>query len=380
MKKQLKSILKKLHLQKIGQEQFVADLNLDCTREQKKILICYLDYLRTVRELEQNFGHTNRQEMMQILKVCFALDFRIDVCACYDKNAFEQIRKQYYDYIFGFGETFFYAKEENPNAKAIFYTTENPYDISYAREMERIAYFKERTGKKFAFERTGVYYKKDDEKKADTIVCLGEPSYFSHLGKPVYRVWPSALKNPKFSLDFSKKKKTNFLVYGVDGFVHKGNDLLVELFLKHSDWNLYLCGARGAEKAKEAGYRLPQNVHACGFVDTLSEKFLELAGKCYYLLLPSCSESPSTSVLTGLRHGILPIVTKGNGLDELGAYCTFFDDFHLESIERTIEQAIARDESLLRRQAAEALEYADVHYTLEEYTKSMNEVLSGCCQ
>lgn len=376
LKNKCKDLLKKVHLQKIGQEQMVADLNLDCTAEQKRILICYLDYLRTIRELNRNFGHTNRQEMMQILKVCIELNLRIDVCACYDRNAIEEIRENYYDYILGFGDTFFYAKEKNPDADAILYTTENPYRISYERETERLRYFTERTGRTFHLERTGVYYKKDDEKKADRIICLGEPSYFADTGKPVDRVWPSALKNPDFALDFSRKKKTNFLVYGVDGFIHKGNDILVELFAKHPEWNLYLCGARGAEKAEEAGYKLTENVHVCGFVDTMSDQFNAIAEKCYYLLLPSCSESPSTSALTALRHGIIPIVMKGNGLDELGDYCRYFEDYHMESIEQTIAEAVCVDEELLQQQGRAAMEYADEHYTLADYTEQMRTVMS----
>ena len=375
IKNKCKDLLRKVHLQKIGQEQMVADINRDCTSAQKKILICYLDYLRTIRELKQNFGHTNRQEMMQILKVCMELNLRIDVCACYDRNAMEEIQENYYDYILGFGDTFFYAKEKNPNAVAILYTTENPYRISYERETERLRYFTERTGRTFHLERTGVYYKKDDEKKADRIICLGEPSYFADTGKPVDHVWPSALKNPDFTLDFSEKKKTNFLVYGVDGFIHKGNDILVELFAKHPEWNLYLCGARGAEKAKEAGYKLTENVHVCGFVDTMSDQFNEIAAKCYYLLLPSCSESPSTSALTALRHGIIPIVMKGNGLDELGDYCRYFEDYHMESIEQTIAEAVCADEEVLQQQGRAAMEYADAHYTLQEYTRQIKNIL-----
>lgn len=376
LKNSCKSLLKKMHLQKIGQEQMVADINRDCTSAQKKILICYLDYLRTIRELNRNFGHTNRQEMMQIVKVCIELNLRIDVCACYDRNAIEEIRENYYDYILGFGDTFFYAKEKNPDAAAILYTTENPYRISYERETERLRYFTERTGRTFHLERTGVYYKKDDEKKADRIICLGEPSYFADTGKPVDRVWPSALKNSDFTLDFSPKKKTNFLVYGVDGFIHKGNDILVELFAKHPEWNLYLCGARGAEKAEEAGYKLTENVHVCGFVDTMSGQFQEIAAKCYYLLLPSCSESPSTSALTALRHGIIPIVMKGNGLDELGDYCRYFEDYHMDSIEQTIAEAVCVDEEMLQQQGRAAMEYADEHYTLADYTEQMRTVMS----
>lgn len=376
MKELLKKLLRKMNLEKIGEMQFAADINRDCTGEQKKILLCYLDYQRTVRELRQNFGHTNRQEMLQMVKLCIENDWCVDICGCNDRNAAEQIRTDYYDYILGFGENFAYARERNPKALAILYMTENPYAISYARETERISYFKERTGRDFHLERTGVYYRKDDEKKADAIICLGDETYFS-AEKKVIRIWPSALKNPTFSLDFSKKEKTNFLVYGTDGFVHKGNDILVEVFAKHPEWNLYLCGARGAEKAKEAGYRLPPNVHAVGFVDTMSEQFNEIVGKCYYLLLPSCSEAPSTAVLTGMRHGMIPVVSKGIGLDDLEDYCDYFEDYHIESVEKTINSLVSEEkkEDILQEKSRRIMQYADAHYKLKDYTQGLREAL-----
>lgn len=376
IKAQMKSLLKKLHLERIGGERFLSDMNRDCTKDQKKILLCYLDYQRTAWELRQNFGHTNRQEMMQMIKICIENDWCVDVCGCNDRNAKEQIRSDYYDYILGFGENFRYAKEKNPKALAILYMTENPYHISYQREAERIRYFKERTGRDFHLERTGVYYQKDDEKNTDAIICLGEESYFP-ADKKVMRIWPSALKNPAFTLDFSRKEKKNFLVYGVDGFVHKGNDILVEIFAKHPDWNLYLCGARGVEKAKEAGYQLPANVHAVGFVNTLSEQFNEIVGKCYYLLLLSCSEGLSTAVLTGMRHGMLPVVSKGIGLDDLDAYCSYFDDFHLETVEKKLEQLISDEFSQeeLVEKSKNIIAYADTHYKLTDYAEGLREAL-----
>lgn len=376
MKELAKKILRRLELQRIGEEQFVSDINRDYTREQKKILLCYLDYQRTVQELRQNFGHTNRQEMMQIIKACIERDWCIDICGCNDRNATEYIRADYYDFIFGFGEAFRYAREHNPKALSILYMTENPYDISYARETERIAYFMERTGRNFALERTGVYYQKDDEKKADEVLCLGDESYFP-AGKRVFRIWPSALKNPTFSLDFSQKKRTNFLVYGTDGFVHKGNDILVEIFERHPEWTLYLCGARGEEKAKEAGYRLPPNVHAVGFVDTMSEQFNEIVSKCYYLLLPSCSEGISTAVLTGMRHGMLPVVSRGIGLDGLTEYCVYFEDYHIERVEDLLRQLVEEgtEEKQLQRRSRNAMEYADAHYRLEDFTKMFQDAL-----
>lgn len=377
MKEKIKKLLRKLNLQRAGEEQFLADINRDCTKEQKKILICYLDYMRTVRELEEHFGHTNRQEMMQMVKLCIDNGWRIDVCACYDSNACASIRQNYYEYILGFGETFRYALLVNPQAFSMIYMTENPYAVSLERESERIAYFKERTGRNIELERTGVYYQQGDEGLADAVICFGDKAYFKETGKKIVRIMPSALKNPGFTLDFSNKDRRNFLVYGVDGFVHKGNDILVEVFAEHPDWQLYLCGARGAEKAKEAGYALPANVHACGFVDTLSEAFLELAGKCYYVLLPSCSEALPTSVITGMRHGLIPVVSKGIGLDDLGDCCRFFTGYRVNQVEMTLKEAVLTPEEELYALARRNYEFADREFTLERFTAHMKEAVKS---
>lgn len=376
MKKEIKQLLKKIHLQKIGQEQFIADINRDYCREQKKILLCYLDYQRTIRELSQGFGHTNRLEMMQMIHVCIQNDWCIDVCACYDTDAFSGIRTNYYDYILGFGETFKYARQRNPQAKAILYMTENPYTISYARESERLAYFKERTGRSFSLERTGVYYKENDEQNCDAILCLGDTKYFERTGKDFIRIYPSAPKNSFFSPDYSHKKKTSFLVFGVDGFIHKGNDILIEVFTKHPEWTLYLCGGRGEEKAKEAGYTLPANVKALGFIDPLSERFADIVAECYFLLLPSCSEALSTAVLNGMRHGVLPVVSKGIGLDDFTDYCRYFDDFHLDSVEHTLSEICTLDEKMLQAQSLRMISYADEHFSLEKYSESFAQKIA----
>lgn len=375
MKEIIKDILYRFHLEKTEENHLIADINRDYTRKQKKILICYLDYMRTCRELRHNFGHTNRMEMMQMIRGCIINDWAVDVCSCYDKRACQEIRQDYYDYILGFGETFKYACQVNPKALSIIYMTENPYVVSLERESARIAYFKERTGRDYPLERTGYYYCENDERNADKVLCLGDARYFENIQKDVVRIWPSAPKNPQFQLNFEKKDVKNFLVYGVDGFVHKGNDLLIEVFAKHPDWTLFMCGKGGKEKVKKAGYKLPANVHAMEYVDTLSEQFIEIADQCYFLLLPSCSEAPSTAVLTAMRHGVLPVVSKGIGLDELTEYCRYFEDFSISKIEEKLDEIISEDKTCIQRQSLQAMTYADEHFNLHTFTESFQNAL-----
>ena len=82
-------------------------------------------------------------------------------------------------------------------------------------------------------------------------------------------------------------------------------------------------------------------------------------------------------MLTGLRHGILPIVTKGNGLDELPQFCRYFEDYHIASVEATIQRAVEESEERLMEQGRAAMEYADAHFTLEAFTGQMRTALEN---
>ena len=352
-------------------ENIVLDINKDCTAEQKRILVCYLDYGRSSYSLRHNVEHTNSQEMCQIIKVLIDMNFRIDVCDCANKEAIYEMPENYYDYIFGLGDLFWYAVEHNPEAFSILYMTENPYYISYQYEMERIQYFYKRTGKRIAFCRTGKFYHKDDEKHADAIICVGEKKYYDDIKNPVVRVFPSAFKNPYFENLFENRKKTNFLVLGVHGFVHKGNDLLMEVFQKHKEWNLYMCGTNIDKECRELGYKRTENIIDCGFVNTGSEKFCELLEKCTFVLLPSCSEGMSTGLMTCMRHGLIPVTMHGTGMDELEEYCLFFDDYFVENVERKLAEVVEMEDTVCNRLSKNIYEYANREFTLENYTKNI---------
>lgn len=351
-------------------ENIVLGINQDCLKNQKKILISYLDYDRTAYSLRHENAHTNLQEMMQMVRVLVDMDFCIDACACNNPDAALEMPSDYYDYIIGFGDMFRLAKKRNPKAFAIMYMTENPYYVSRACEQKRIDYFFERTGKKIPFARTGKFYLENDELQADAIICLGEKKYFSN--DIVKRVYPSAFINDKYVKNISdKRKNTNFLVFGVKGFVHKGNDLLIEVFRKHPEWKLYMCGKEIKEECKNLGLSLTDNIVDCGFIDVESDKFLELVKICPFVLLPSCSEGMSTSLLTCMRHGLIPVTIRGTGMDELEEYCEFFEDYHISSIEDKLEKLVSFDRNKLLEYSNRIYQYANENFTLEAYTKSL---------
>lgn len=212
----------------------------------------------------------------------------------------------------------------------------------------------------------------NDELLADAIICLGERQYFRN--KVVQRVYPSAFKNSKYLRNTSQKRKsTNFFVFGVKGFVHKGNDLLLEVFRKHPDWKLYMCGREIKEECKKLGLKLPVNVIDCGFVDVESDKFLEIVELCPFVLLPSCSEGMSTSLLTCMRHGQIPVTMRGTGMDELSEYCEYFEDYHISALESKLEELAAMELEQISEYSDRIYQYANDNFTLKSYTERMKK-------
>lgn len=369
-------LIKRLSINTV--DRFVPNINLDTTKKQKRVLLIYLDLISSSQQISMNDKdkksgtcHTNRYELFQIIRALIQLDCCIDVCSFAEPEAKQYIDTKQYDVVLGLGEMFRYAAEHS-NAYKILYMTENPYYISYQREKERVDYYNSRHGMQETLFRTGMFFKENDERLADAIICMGEPAYYQQLNVPVKRIFPSAFLNEAFG-DYSKREKANFLVLGTDGFIHKGNDLLVEVFNKHSEWNLYMCGYQVTETIKKLGLTLSENIHDCGYIDIGSENFKQLAELCTYIVLPSCSEAPSTAVLTGMRHGMIPIVCHGNGLDDLDKYCIFFDGYMLSDIEKKLEQVMElSDEEIIKRRE-EIVTYANQEFSLEKFSQRIYE-------
>lgn len=379
MIKKLKQYIKAYIIKRLSintQDKFIPNINLDFTKNQKKVLVMYLDMVGSGKDIfskkngkQSGSCHTNRYELFQIINALIRLDCCIDVCGNGEEEAKQYIETKQYDAIIGLGEMFRYACKHS-RAYKILYMTENPYYISYQREKERVDYFKQRTGKEVPLFRTGMFFKENDEGMADAIICMGEEKYFEHLGVPVKRILPSAFLNEEFC-DYSKRKKENFLVFGTDGFIHKGNDLLVEVFNRHPEWTLYMCGYNVSGTIENLGLKKSENIIDCGYIQVNSDKFKELAELCTFIILPSCSEGLSTAVLTGMRHAMIPIITKGNGLDKFPEYCLYFDGYQVEDIEEKIQQAVRMPEEEILQMQKRIDDFSNSKFTLETFTEQI---------
>lgn len=379
----LKSKLRKIVLalllklnQKKNNYPILLNINWSPIKEQKHVLLCYLDYVSSNIRLYKNATHTNFAELDVLVKVFIDADCMIDICSFEAEGIDDILAGRQYDYILGFQSIYRKAVEMHPNAKKILYVSENPYHISKPAEEARIRYYKERTGYSAELFRTGKSYKEDDLNRADAIICLGEKRHFEHLGIPVFHVTPTGLRNPNYQFRWDKKDKNSFLVFGCNGIIHKGIDILIEVFKLHPEWELYLCGA-GTQKALKQ-YHLspvPENIHLCGYVNTQSEAYIELVNRCVFVLLPSCSEACATSLLTCMCHGLIPITTINNGMEQYAKYCNFFDGFYIDEIARTIEELSATEMDELEKRAYETMLFSQSEFALPRFYRNIKSVL-----
>lgn len=148
-------------------------------------------------------------------------------------------------------------------------------------------------------------------------------------------------------------KEREFLWMGGAGAVHKGLDLLVDVFIRHPEWKLHIVGNLEQEPDFMAVYQHffseCDNIVYHGFLHLAGDEFSSIAGKCFAFIFPSCSEGMSVAVMTLLRLGLYPVISRNSGVD-LPAGC---GKYLLSCSEEEIEQALAdlflkNDENLCR--------------------------------
>ena len=173
--------------------------------------------------------------------------------------------------------------------------------------------------------------------------------------------------------------KRNFLWFGSSGAIHKGLDILLDIFKENKNLKLYIAGLSDTEKWVISHYKDCKNIINLGFVDVQSLEFIEIMDKVAFVLLPSASEGMSTSVLTCMKHGLIPVVTANVGID-VDNIGIFLDDYKIEYVENKILELSNMDNSKIKELYNNLLLYVDdkfeVKYFKEDFNKIINSILT----
>ena len=173
--------------------------------------------------------------------------------------------------------------------------------------------------------------------------------------------------------DMQHKSPGKFLFFASGGQVHKGLDLLLEVFAAESDLELFVCSSFAAEHDFCDTYQKElygcSRIHPVGFVDIRSEAFRDIIDQCSYVIMPSCSEGIAGSILTAMSAGLIPIVSRE---------CGFADDevIHLPSCELAVIRQTCReyaDKPLawIRQEANKSVAIVSSRYNEARYAESV---------
>lgn len=357
--------------------------NIYGTNFSKKVLISYINY----PFLEGPSGHSNTAEAIKIANIFRQKKYNVDIINFNAK--FERIRflEKHYDVVFGLEPNFLKAVRRFNPEKSIYYATGSYYEFQNKAEKERITDLKKRKGVLLSAVRYVAPH--NSASLADATICIGNnqtKKTYKNKCKQIECVRVSASSSYCFS-DIKSEKKwkeagNNFLWFGSSGAVHKGLDLLLEIFSRNPSLNLYICGNIIAEKDflrlyKKELFQLP-NVHFVGFVKPSSGEFKKIVLKCGFVLMPSCSEGMNSSIPTCMYSGLVPLVSKETGLD-VSTVGTVFENNDIKTIEAGILNFSRKDQKWLKIKSEEASAFAIKNNTLnifeEDFKKALNNIL-----
>ena len=170
-----------------------------------------------------------------------------------------------------------------------------------------------------------------------------------------------------------------FLWFFGSGALHKGLDLVLDVFKKNKNFKLNVIGDVKGQPAFWQLYKSElteyENIKYNGFVKPSGEQFKEIIDKCFCFIAPSCSESISTAVATCLQVGLFPILSKNTGID-LPINCgIYLNELSEEEIEKAINISHNISSENLESQIKLCQEMAFNFYSRESFSKSMTNFL-----
>ena len=365
------------YLQRIADTQIIQNINYSSNNDQKKVLICYLTFSFLHNWEDAKIGRTQTFEILKIVNLFSAFGFSIDIVAWNDIKVLDLVKSKKYYLIFGFGETFYQMTTLQPEAISILYMTENHPEFSYQEEKKRLDYYYSRHGKKLKLTRSGKFYKLHQFSRAYShVISLGETSLLCKQYSDPYFIFPTGLINPTYnfkSKDHIQARK-NFIWLGSTGALHKGLDLLLDIFNQRDDIVLHICGLEKKEK-RRLKVPIRKNIIDYGHIDINSNVFLGLIEKCSFIILPSCSEASSTSITTGMLHGLIPAVTKDAGFNRLGKNAIFLEDFHLSYLGEKIDEISNLDPVELDNFSHQVYDYARRTFTIQVFEDNFRNII-----
>lgn len=318
-------------------------------------------------------SHQNSWQVVELARVISRFGYNVDVIDLdYARSNF--LKK--YDLLIDLHpkDKSIYEKNLKTDCIKIAYITGSNTRFSNNAEKSRLDNLTKRKNKRLIQRRSAALISRNIE-KYNAMFFIGNKYNLKTFNEfklpPVYFI-----KNNGYQLniDGSKRSAKNFCFFASSGQVHKGLDLLLDVFAyKCTDCNLYICSSFEEEEDfcdlynKEL-YKT-KNIFPIGFVDIKGEKFKEVVEKCSYMIMPSCSEANAGSVITAMSAGLIPIVSRECGFED--DEVIYLKDCSLECLENTVNKYAAKNRLWIETESMRSKRIIEARYSKNNFTESI---------
>ena len=333
------------------------------------------------KKKEISEAHQNKWQEREIARIFSEHGYNVDVT---DYNNSLIHLKNNYDLVLDLipGRNPVFRKNMNPGCKTIAYLTGSNATFQNEAERKRLAALKERRGVQLEPRRQSPLLTKEIESYSACFMIGNEYNWKTYsefeLNQPYF------IRNTgheqEYKFDVSQKKRNAFLYFGSGGQVHKGLDLLLEIFSKEGfPAELYVCGAFKREKDFEKCYWHElyecDNIHPVGFIEISSKTFSEITAKCVYSILPSCSEGMAGTVLSTMSAGLINVCSRECGFDS--DEVIILEDCQIETIRKYILELSEKDMEWVKKESKRAYDIVNTKYTRKDFRESFERALGS---
>ena len=357
--------------------------NVYKTNFEKKALIIYLT---SSFGQKRNIKHSNVIECRTFGDIFNDLGYSIDVIDLNSKNRI----KEKYDIIVGMGSAFenMFINKTN-NQKLIFYATGACPIYSNMISTKKVRDFYDKHNVLPLNSIRKIEYTQDFQIfLSDAVIVLGNSfvknTYIQYDNQEQrYRnldAFYFDIVNPDLSKKDFKIARKNFIWFGSLGALHKGLDIVIDYFLEHLEYNLYICGLNTSEKKfldfymSKINYK--KNVHLCGFLKIGSMEFNNLVNNCAFALFPSLSEGGSPALLNIIANGgVIPIHSKQVGVDFDRNISFELKENTFKAIEDVFSTIQILSDEKIKNMAINCKNYIRLNFTYKKYKENLTNII-----
>jgi hypothetical protein len=324
--------------------------------------------------------HTVYWEAVQMVKLLNQQGYIVDY---HDERLPTPANLASYDLVIDHGNNLQHCPV-GTNQKKVYWATNNHWLVWNAGELERIQWFKDRTG--FVIPMNRQLPNNNSDEYADYLTYFGTKlqadSYSPKSEKYVIDI--SSCFVPPYQKKDLSKARNKFLWIAGGGSLHKGLNLAIEAFCKMPDAELYVIADMHDPNEPQfyewAGPLLAKhpNIHEMGWYDLTSPDFDALADQCIGVLYLSSSCGGPGSTARVLHNGLIPVVTPTGFVraEHLG-YVVQSEtaDQIIEGVVASVRDIMAMPESQLQEKSDAVRAFGKQHHTREAFSKSFTNLI-----